>query len=209
MVLTEKKEALIRAEWEAFQQVQNQGGRASCQDDPDTFFIMRRSQFVFWPEELVDSYAGDLARAKAAGRNLLAEKYAWMMESTAPEEFVRIRHLLPEISEWKEIQIHSIVAMQLTWMEEYRRRYPVLASGNRATYSCEDTPYQTSFETYLRGELHTYSDDTLELYLRFMNGLREQGENLSLKTMEVMVQSYGYRDLEDAESRLGVIEEKQ
>ena len=36
-----KKEALIKTEWQAFQSVQNEGGRASCQDDPQTFFISR------------------------------------------------------------------------------------------------------------------------------------------------------------------------
>ena len=44
---------------------------------------------------------------------------------------------------------------QLAWMEEYQAKYPVLASGNRLLYSSEDTPYDTSFQTYLFGELRT------------------------------------------------------
>ena len=43
MTLEAKKEQLIRTEWELFQNVQNEGGRAACQDDPETFFLMRRS----------------------------------------------------------------------------------------------------------------------------------------------------------------------
>lgn len=40
----EEREALIdeviKREWEQFQYVQNEGGRASCQDDHETFVIM-------------------------------------------------------------------------------------------------------------------------------------------------------------------------
>ena len=46
MTKQEKIEKLIQMEWEDFQKVNNEGGRASCQDDPETFFIMRRSHFA-------------------------------------------------------------------------------------------------------------------------------------------------------------------
>ena len=75
MTIEEKKERIIKKEWNFFQQVENEGGRASCQEDPETFFIMRRSQFCAWPEELLNSYEADLTEAAAAGRNPLAEKY--------------------------------------------------------------------------------------------------------------------------------------
>lgn len=84
MTLQDKKENLIQMEWQQFYQVHNEGGRASCQEDPKTFAIMRRSQFTAWPEALVDSYTADLEAAEEVGRNLLTEKYAWMMEDTAP-----------------------------------------------------------------------------------------------------------------------------
>ena len=41
MTKQEKIEKLIQMEWEDFQKVNNEGGRASCQDDPETFFISR------------------------------------------------------------------------------------------------------------------------------------------------------------------------
>ncbi len=202
MTREEKIEALIQTEWELFQQVHNEGGRASCQDDPETFHIMRKSQFSPWPEELIDSYRADLARAEEAGRNLLTEKYAWMMASTAPEEFQAIRRFLQPPSFLGGQQIEEITTIQVEWMREYRSRYPQLASGNRVLETSQDTPFETSFETYLRGELHTYSGQTLSLYRDFVKRLEQEGKNLTLLIMEETVRAYGYRDLEDAEEKL-------
>ena len=59
---------LIDKEWFFFGQVNNIGGRASCQDDFMTFRIMRSSQFETWDEEVLLSYERDLKQAEAAGR---------------------------------------------------------------------------------------------------------------------------------------------
>ncbi len=88
-------------EWELFDQVQNIGGRAVCQDNWSTFQIMRSSQLLPWPPELLSSYRDDLLEAKAAGRNPLSEKYGYMMERTCPEEYQKIRRLLPQPGEAK------------------------------------------------------------------------------------------------------------
>ena len=61
---------------------------------------------------------------------------------------------------------------------------------------------ETSFETYLRGELKTYSERTLMLYLDFLHGLQERGENLTYRIMTSTVQAYGYASLKDAEEKL-------
>ena len=74
MSLSEKKERLIKEEWANFTAVHNEGGRASCQDDPETFFIMRRSQFVCWHEDLLDSWYNALTDSRMHRRNLLSEK---------------------------------------------------------------------------------------------------------------------------------------
>ena len=47
---------IISIEWDMFQDVNNIGGRASCQDDYETFEIMRRSQYENWTEEMLDIY---------------------------------------------------------------------------------------------------------------------------------------------------------
>ncbi|MCI9490001.1 MAG: DUF4125 family protein, partial [Dorea sp.] len=56
-------EKIIEEEWRQFQLVNNRGGRASCQDNPEEFRIMRMSQFLTWPGELAGSYYADLLQA--------------------------------------------------------------------------------------------------------------------------------------------------
>ena len=201
MTLNEKKEALIKTEWELFHNVNNEGGKADCQNDPETFAIMRRSQFVCWSEELVESWHNDLICAKKEGRNLLSEKYAWMMKYTAPFEFGRISHLLRFPSIASEEMIDEIVETEVKWMEEYEKAYPYMSSGNRPVHSSDDSEYVTSFETYLRGELHTYSEKTLKLYLEMIKKLKSEGKSLSLTVMDAMVKAYGYKNLDDAENQ--------
>ena len=48
-------EAIIRLEWKQFQGVHNEGGRASCQEDPKTRESMRKSQVRTWEVEALES----------------------------------------------------------------------------------------------------------------------------------------------------------
>ena len=52
--------AVIEEEWRQFDLVQNEGGRASCQDNWPTFRLRRYAQFAPWPVELLVSYFSDL-----------------------------------------------------------------------------------------------------------------------------------------------------
>lgn len=77
-----KIEEIIKIEWQMFQNVDNLGGRADCQDDFETFYIMRRSQYDNWTEEMVRVYGDFAAKSLKEGRNLISEKYARMMAYT-------------------------------------------------------------------------------------------------------------------------------
>ena len=59
-----KIEEIIKIEWQMFQNVDNLGGRADCQDDFETFYIMRRSQYDNWTAEMVDAYSDFAARSQ-------------------------------------------------------------------------------------------------------------------------------------------------
>ncbi|MBR6366550.1 MAG: DUF4125 family protein, partial [Lachnospiraceae bacterium] len=194
--------AIIDLEWEAFDLVQNEGGRAGCQDDWETFSIMRRSQYETWPTELLESYLNDLLTAKAEGRNLITEKYGRMMESTAPKEYAKIKGAFPVLDE-DQIRIReAIVAIYVGWMEEVAAAYPKFAGQARVIHTSEDTMWRTSYETYLRGEISTYSPQTLTLFGRMTAEAAQRGENLSKAILTRTAQLYGYKTIEDAEAAL-------
>lgn len=193
---------VIRLEWEQFDKVENIGGRAECQDDFNTFNIMRRSQYMTFSEELLKSYYLDLVEANNKGWNLIAEKYARMMEYTAPLEYDLLKNQLPYRDEGRLQIQEAIVEIQIKMMEEFAEEYPKMAANARSIHTYEDNMQNTSYETYLRGELGTYSDETLVLYGRFITECIEKNINLAYEIMNNTAVLYGYRSVEDAESRL-------
>lgn len=195
-------EEIVQLEWQAFDKVQNIGGRADCQNDLNTFNIMRKSQYLTWPEELLISFITDFKEANKRGWNLITEKYARMMQSTSPDEYYKIEKELPEISDAQYTIIEQIVSVQVAWMEAFAKEYPHLAASSRSIHTSEDAMWNTSYETYLRGELSTYSPKTLKLYGSFIVGLARNGENLAKLTMTNTVKLYGYESLEDAERNM-------
>ena len=200
-----KVEEIVAQEWVMFDQVHNIGGRASCQDDRITFEVMRSSQLLAWSEEMLDSYARDLRDARLAGRNLLAEKYGYMMERTSPLEFERIRESLPPITMEKRALIDHISAVHMAWWKELNEAYPALTGRGRSGNREEDGVNGTSFETYLRGELATYSRQTLERYWEHVQKLQEEGKSLNRLILEHTVRQYGWNDLDEAERKLSGI----
>ena len=193
-------EEITKLEWDQFQLTENEGGRANCQGNWPTFRIMRMSQFLSWPLDLQESYKQDLERADSDGRNLITEKYARMMESTAPEIFERtIKPYIKPILEPRKSAQEQIILTQVKWASDFRNRYPNLGLAMRVLKTSEDTAENTSFETYLRGELSTYSDDTFAKYQRFVNNLRAENLNLTQMIITNTVRMYGYDSLESAE----------
>jgi len=186
-------------EWQMFDRVQNQGGRASCQDDWQTFSIMRTSQLSSWTVETLESYRDDLLQAAAAGRNLLQDKYAYMMKSTAPEEFARICHLLPAVDPERRELIDTAAKIQINEMEALAKTFPHVAATMRPLRSSCDGPYCTSFETYLKGELCTYSLRTLRCYHR---QLTNRELNYSYAVLNQTALQYGCKSLEELEQIL-------
>jgi hypothetical protein len=189
---------IIEAEWKMFQEVHNIGGKAACQDDFNTFKIMRASQAESWSEAMLESYLDDLTAAEGSGRNLISEKYARMMRSTSPSEYARIEHLLPLLDPKAVELIEKIVKVELEWGQELIEKYPYLVKRGRPLFSSEDSVSVTSTETYLRGELATYSFKTLELHLEHIQ--KEQTENINgaAITLLYMMKQYGFSSLEEA-----------
>ena len=152
-----------------------------------------------WPEELLEEWLAAFETAKASGRNLIMEKYARMMEHTDPEKYAAFADQLPPLTpEFVQLR-EAIIAIQIPWMEEFAAKYSYLAKQARTIHTAEDSKAQTSYETYLRGELSVYPFDVLYGYGRWVVSLHQAGENLACLTMAETVREYGYDSLESAE----------
>lgn len=190
--------AIIEAEWQMFDKVQNEGGRAACQNDARTFAIMRYSQFAPLPQDVLESYRDDLEQAAQVGRNLLAEKYAYMMEYTDPATFDRtLRDHLPAVSAYKQELCARIANRLIRDEQQFAARYPALHAQSRPTEGAQAD--DVSVHVYALGELKTYSERTLERYDAWLRA--HPKENISISVHRVMVQLYGYDSLEAAEAR--------
>lgn len=192
---------IVKLEWEMFQKVRNTGGRASCQDDFETFDIMRKSQFSVWREDVLNSYWKDLTEGEKQGRNLIMEKYAYMMESSSKEEYETIKDDLPLVSEEKAKIIEGVVSIQVEWREEFSSNYPYLSKQARLIHTSEDEENNISFETYLRGELKTYSLETLVRYATMVVDFAKQGINMVEEIMRQTAKYYGYATIDEAEEK--------
>ena len=194
-------ESIVQREWDQFQRTNNEGGRAACQGNWPVFNQMRTSQFLTWPRPLLDSYLNDLVEADQVGRNLITEKCGRMMASTAPDEYRdHIEPYIPRLSAARLASQERIIAVQVAWASEFRTHWPKLGAAMRVLTTAEDTPDATSFETYLHGELGTYSDRTLGLYEQMIDELSAAGRNLTEETILATVQLGGFTDLNEAES---------
>lgn len=162
--------------------------RYSCQEDPESFRIHRKAQFAAWSAPTLESYLMDLLRAGEEKRNLVAVKYARMDDLLPRENFSPL--------------IGTIVELALEGQKRFVADYPCLMRGGRPLGTEEDSPGLTSFETYLRGELETYSDKTLELLYGDMLELRNSGSSLSEATYRNLARQWGFESLDMLEETL-------
>ncbi len=156
---------------------------APCQENPGAFRFYRGVSFSVWSQAALESYRDDLIRADAKGLNLLTLKYA------------RMENSIPPLNE--NSLIDQIVEIEIAWAREIAVRYPKLHSRGRPID--EDGPRGTSIKTYLRGELETYSDNTLALYYQNLLRFLERKENLVEKVLLATVAAAGHGSLQEAE----------
>jgi hypothetical protein len=195
-------EEILGLEWDMFQEVRGLDGPAPCQQDRRTFEIMRSSQLLSWDQETAESYLDDLRRAREGDRNLMTEKYARMMESTSPCECRGVGAVVPMLDQSAARLVERLADLSVRWMEETAAKYPLVSGRGRPIRSCEDSRFTTSFETYNRSELATYSAKTLGLLEAHYLQLVADGINPAEVILEHTMASYGFASLEQAEAAL-------
>jgi len=167
--MTEKDriiEAILEIELQMFLTV-NPEQTSGCQEHPESFKLHRRAQFAPWSEEALGSYLEDLHAAQAHGENLMRRKYA------------RMQGLLPPVESSPVLE--EIVRLKMDWQRAMFRDYPAVMAGARPLTAESTRAQMTSFETYARGEIETYSKRTLGLLHRDLLEIQARGESLSEK----------------------------
>lgn len=194
---------IVDIEWPMFSGVNNLGGKASCQMDPQTFRIMRKSQYATWSENLLTHYLADLKKAREDGRNVMSEKYARMMEHTFPDEYARLAPRLPALDPEASRMVEEIVAAHVKWKEELDRKYPSLSERGRPLRSKDDYKFgQPSLETYMRGELRTLTPETVAIYYKETQDRLAEGRSEAEENLLNQVRQYGFTSLEQANKHI-------
>jgi len=164
---------ILEREWEMFAAVQARDRSAFCQEDPDSFRIIRAANFLTWSETTLASYLGDLKVAASKGRNLMTEKYA------------RMEGLIPPLNPEAAPVIDRIVRKECLWAEDYLKSTPGVSLA-RPIYARDDAPGITSSETYSRAELETYTARTLDFYYADVLSMSARGENRIVQAVDHM-----------------------
>ena len=187
---------ILEKEWNYFSNLNNIGGRADCQDNREDFIIMRKAQWLTFNEETLLSYLEDLN----SKNNPLFQKYGQMMKYNSPKEYEKIKNLLEQPSSQKLDLVEKIMEVYMKWEEEFFKAYPIFSSMGRPLYSKQDDDEDTSIETYLRGELLSYSEKTLALYLKYILEMKNKNINLAIKNMDNLASMQGFENSQDVEN---------
>lgn len=192
---------IIDIEWAMFDKVNNIGGRATCQDDSWTFYVMRYSQFAIFNVETLNLYRADLREAQSLGRNLITEKYAYMMEFTDKANYdAQLKQYMPVASQEKLDLVAKIGEILIRCEAAFAEDYPGISGNSRPLAG--NSPVNVSFMIYTLGELRTYSERTLNALMAGLQDLQSKGVNPSHLIHRNTVEFYGYKDLDDAEQRI-------
>lgn len=189
-LMSKKREDTLKKivinEWNFFTTVNNIGKRAYCQDNSFTFIYSRLCYWNIYNDIILTSYLNDLVNAKNENRNLVTEKYAYIMQYTDPEYFNKIKKYLPPISDYKKNTVNSIMLIYINWEEEIKKNNPELLDNNRDLYNPSQSTARTTIEYYFKGELSSYSESTLNLILKYYLSAFQKGINLVEKNLKYL-----------------------
>lgn len=166
---------IIKLEFEMFENVRAIQP-SLCQEKPGSFRLMREMNHSVLSNDTLKSYLKDLKTARLKGRNLMTEKYA------------RINNIIHPINLNPDIQ--KIVSTELEWFKEFSEQYPYIIN-KKPNY----------FSKYLSCELETYSNRSIELYIKDIEIAQKVGINLVKQRFKYLVKKLGYTSLDEFESK--------
>ncbi len=168
-------EEVIERELAMFLAVKNEGGPASCQQNPDMFRHWRWMIFSVLSDKYIESYLQDIIEAIDEGRNLLLEKYA------------RMDNLIPCVSPNME-KVSAITAAERLWLTQLAKEYPL-----------QFAQQLQRFDFYFSPEIETLSERTLDCYLSCIAKAQEDSRNLALERYENMYKRMGLPSVAEKE----------
>ena len=139
--------SIIQQEWPLFTSTQNVDHRSPCQDQMANFIVSRHAYWSMYSTPVVTF------------------KYGYMMEATHPDEFLAIKDKLPSISNVKLSLVTAIMALYMKWELDIQLEIPGYDTHHRPIQAKDNSLTHTSVETYMTGELQSYSENTLECIL--------------------------------------------
>lgn len=187
---------LIDLEWQFFTQVQGLNGRAVCQENPQTFALMRRAQHQIFSEKTLDALMNDLLDAAEAGRNPMTEKYARMMEQSDPAYFAReLAAECPPLSAEKTAAIQALRQVFADAQASFSEKELARQVQGRVAVSGAG---EVSGLDYLMGEMATWSLDTLNAAHEDIRGWLAAGRNPVEVIVAYTVEAYQVKAQEEA-----------
>ena len=172
---------IVDLEWSMMQLMRSEQGRPLDESEFETFYQVRYSQHSAMNSDTLGLYRSDLTVASHTGRNLMAEKYAYMKDQSALPADPMIQDL-----------IRQIVPLMMQSQEKFAAEFPALAGAGRAFDPDENT---VPIEVYITSELVNKSDATLQMSLRDIRLNPDYIRDI----FEVFVSFFGQESLAKAE----------
>lgn len=170
---------IVEYEWEMFQRLTPTQRTLACRNNKYMFLLMRSSQWKVYPLNVQASYLNDIHQAFLENRNLLFERYAYMMILTRDFIEDEVTKILPVIEKEKEDLVDKIIKHHKVWYESVANKLPTATSAGRPmVYGGVG---DIDVFTYLKGELFTYSINTLINILEAEKMMISQNKNLVIE----------------------------
>lgn len=165
-------EKILAAELDSFRSVPTCGPN-QCLEHPQAFKLHRKAQFSIFSTKTLKSYLKDLKRARKHNQNLMTYKYA------------RMDKLIPRANDSRLVA--EVGGIMIEWQLQLEDKYPEIMRRARPVTSEQNNSLETSFATYLKAELETYSEQTLDLLHQDLIKLKAEGKNGSEEVYRYLV----------------------